>query len=326
MLYPLKFKPILFPKIWGGNRIKKLYPESAALENVGESWEISAVDGHFSEVANGFLAENTLDELVEVYLGDLVGDKIFDLFGGQFPLLVKIIDTAQNLSIQVHPNDEIAMERHDSLGKTEMWYVLDADDDAFVIAGFNQKITEKEYLKAVENSTLEEKLKKIPVKKGDVIFIPAGCVHSIGKGCLILEIQQSSDITYRIYDYNRIDSNGLQRKLHTELAVDAIDFDNWENNKIIPKILPDTLTELIDCENFTTNILELSVNKKFELSLSKIDSFVLLSVVEGEIFCEYQGGEIKVKTAETILIPAEMDSITLIAKDKAKILATYIGS
>ena len=324
MLYPLKFKPILFPKIWGGNRIKALCSVTENLENIGESWSVSAVEGYCSEVENGFLAENMLDELVEVYLGDLVGDKIYDEFGEQFPFLVKIIDAAQDLSIQVHPNDEIAAERHDSLGKNEMWYVLDAEPDAFLIAGFNKKITEKEYLKAVGNNTLENFLKKIPIKKGDVIFIPAGCVHSIGQGSLILEIQQSSDITYRIFDYNRLDSNGLPRELHTELAVDAIDFDNWKNEKIVPKILPNTISKLVDCEYFTTNILE--IDQKYELDLSKIFSFVLLSIVEGEIICEYLSEKMEIKTAETILIPAEMDNITIIPKGKAKILETFIDS
>ena len=322
MLYPLKFKPILFSKIWGGKKIKSLRSEGENLENIGESWEVAAVNGYCSVVENGFLAENTLDELVDVYLGDLVGDEIFNEYG-EFPLLVKIIDAAQNLSIQVHPNDEIAAERHNSFGKTEMWYVLDAEPDAFLIAGFNRKITEKEYLKAIENNILEEYLNKIPIKKGDVMFIPAGCVHSIGKGSLILEIQQSSDITYRLYDYNRLETNGLPRELHTELAVDAIDFDNWKNKKIVPNILPNTLTKLVDCEYFTTNILE--IDKKIELDLSKIFSFVLLSVVEGEIFCEYPNGKIEVKTTETVLIPAEMDNITIIPKTKtARILEISI--
>jgi len=323
MLYPLKFKPILFPKIWGGNKIKKHCSEGEKLENIGESWEVSAVEGYCSEVENGFLAENTLDELVEVYLGELVGDKIFNEYG-EFPLLVKIIDATQNLSIQVHPNDEIAAERHNSFGKTEMWYVLDAEPNAFIIAGFNKKITEKEYLKAVANNTIEDYLKKIPIKKGDAIFIPAGCVHAIGQGSLILEIQQSSDVTYRIFDYNRLDNNGLPRELHTKLAVDAIDFDNWEHNKIVPKILPNTISKLVDCEYFTTNILE--IDQKFELDLTKIFSFVLLSVVEGEIVCEYSNEKIEVKILETILIPAEMNGVSIIPKGKAKILETFINN
>jgi len=321
MLYPLKFNSVLFPKIWGGNKLKKLRSEGEKLENVGESWEVSAVDGYCTEAANGFLAENTLDELVEVYLGDLVGDKIFAQYG-EFPLLLKIIDAAQNLSIQVHPNDEIAADRHDSFGKNEMWYVLDAEPNAFIIAGFNKKITEREYLKAIENNTLEDYLHKIPIKKGDVMFIPAGCVHAIGQGSVILEVQQSSDITYRIFDYNRLDSNGLPRELHTELAVDAIDFDKWKNDKIVPKILPNTISKLVDCEYFTVNILE--IDKTFEIDLSKTASFVLLSVVEGEILCEYSDGKIEVKQTETVLIPAEMNNISLSPKGKAKILKTFV--
>jgi mannose-6-phosphate isomerase len=322
-MYPLKFKPILFSKIWGGNKIKNIHPEGAALENIGESWEISAVDGACSVAADGFLQGNSLDELVEVYLGDLVGEKIYDTFGELFPLLVKIINSAQNLSIQVHPNNETALERHNSLGKNEMWYVLDAEPEAFIIAGFNKKITTAEYLEAVANGTIESLLKKIPVEKEDTIYIPAGCVHAVGKGCLLLEIQQTSDITYRIYDYNRLDDNGLRRELHTELAVDAIDFENWENNKIMPKIIPNEPINIIDSEYFTTNILKITQN--IELDLAKIDSFVLISVVEGEIFCEYDEGKIELKTPETVLIPASMYNIVLVPKSKeAKVLQTFI--
>jgi mannose-6-phosphate isomerase len=269
------------------------------------------------------LAENSLDELVDVYLGDLVGDKIFDEFGEQFPLLVKIIDAAQNLSIQVHPNDEIAWERHNSFGKNEMWYVLDADENAFIIAGFYKKITEKEFRVAIRNNTIYDYLKKIPVKKGDAIHIPAGCIHAIGNGCLILEIQQPSNVTYRIYDYNRLDANGLPRELHTELAIDAIDFDNWNTDKLVLHIVPNKLENLVDCEYFTVNILE--IDKKIEFDLIKINSFVLISLVEGEVSCEYTDGKLNVKNTETILIPADMNNIVLVPKSKkAKILQVFI--
>ena len=187
MLYPLKFKPIYKTKLWGGNRLQRYYRHDAAgVVGVGETWDVSAVRDNESVVENGFLAENTLPELIEVYLGDLVGDAVYERYGNEFPLLVKLIDAAQHLSIQVHPNDDIAAERHQSWGKTEMWYVLDAAPDAFIVAGFTRAIDKAEYLKLVSENRLEEVLQKHPVSKGDVFFIPAGCVHSIGAGCVLV--------------------------------------------------------------------------------------------------------------------------------------------
>ncbi|MDR0831192.1 MAG: class I mannose-6-phosphate isomerase [Prevotellaceae bacterium] len=320
MLYPLKLIPQFFPKIWGGKKIKNIFPNAENQSNIGECWTVSGIEGSESIVENGFLAENTLAELAEVYLGDLVGDKVFDDFGENFPLLVKVIDAAQNLSIQVHPNDEIAAERHDCLGKNELWYILDAEPDAFIIAGFNKKITEREYIKAVKENRLESFSNKISVKKDDVIFIPAGCVHAIGKGCLLLEIQQSSDITYRIYDYDRVDENGKKRELHTDLAVDAIDFDNWRNCLLPTQSQANHLTNIIENEYFTINILEF--DKEFLLDLSDKESFTLLSAVEGNVVCKYKDYEIEIKFGETILLPVELNSVILIPYNNAKILIT----
>jgi mannose-6-phosphate isomerase len=322
MLYPIKFNPIFFEKIWGGEKIKNIFDFGKTFANIGESWLLSAIEGSESVVQNGFLAENTLAELTEVYLGDLVGEAVFDRFGNDFPLLVKIIDAAQNLSIQVHPNDEIAAERHNSFGKNEMWYILDAEPDAFIIAGFDREISREEYLQAVENDTIEDYLKKIQVKKGDVIFIPAGCVHSIGKGCLILEVQQSSDITYRIFDYNRVDDFGKKRELHTEFALDAIDFENWKNSLVKQDIEKNIPTQIIENEYFTANILEFDT--EIDLDLAKIDSFVLLCAVEGSFVCDYEGEKTEVNFGETLLIPAEIYNVILTPKNSAKILEVYI--
>ena len=322
MLYPLKFEPILMPKIWGGQNLKRLYPDADRYDNIGESWLVSAVQGNESVIEGGFLADNTLPELVEVYLNDLVGDGVYKRYGNNFPLLVKIIDAADDLSIQVHPDDEIAGKRHNSFGKNEMWYILDCTEDAFVCAGFNRKMTQKEYLTAVEDGTLEDYLQKHPVKKGDYIYIPAGCVHSIGRGCTILEIQQSSDITYRIYDFNRTDDEGNRRELHTEQALEAIDFDNWHKSLSSAVFVDNEARKIIETPYFKTLIL--SASKVQELDLSEIDSFVLLSVVEGRLNVNHPSGKTVIDTWQTALIPASIQTVVLNPDPKAKVLITYI--
>ena len=323
MLYPLKFKPIYKTKLWGGNRLQRYYRHDAAgAAGVGETWDVSAVRDNESVVENGFLAENTLPELIEVYLGDLVGDAVYERYGNEFPLLVKLIDAAQHLSIQVHPNDDIAAERHQSWGKTEMWYVLDAAPDAFIVAGFTRAIDKAEYLKLVSENRLEEVLQKHPVSKGDVFFIPAGCVHSIGAGCVLLEIQQTSDITYRIYDYNRTDADGNPRELHTDLAVDAIDFEHWKNEKIALLHQHNALQTVVKCPYFTSNLMILT--KPQEYDLAPIDSFVLLTVLEGHVTCRYGDEYITAVDGETLLIPAEMNELLLVPTGEAKLLETYV--
>ena len=197
MLYPLKFSPILKDKIWGGTKLKTLFNKPATSDHLGESWELSGYEGDESVVTNGFLAGNNLAELLEVYMGDLVGDRVFERYGHTFPLLFKLIDANDNLSIQVHPNDETARARHDSLGKTEMWYVVDADPGAELIIGFAHDSSKEEYSQAVERGEVERLLQHVPVQRGDVFFIPAGLVHAIGRGVVVAEIQESSDITYR---------------------------------------------------------------------------------------------------------------------------------
>lgn len=224
-LYPLKFNPILKDKIWGGSKLKTvLNKDFSPLPNAGESWEISGVEGDVSVVSNGFLEGNNLEELIEIYMGDLVGDHVYENFGIEFPLLIKFIDANDVLSIQVHPDDVLSKERHNAFGKTEMWYVIEADKGSELIVGFNQKVDKDTYIKKLEEGRLEEILNNEPVAKGSCFFIPAGRVHAIGKGILLAEIQQTSDVTYRIYDFNRTDDKGTPRELHTELAVDAIDY------------------------------------------------------------------------------------------------------
>ena len=232
MLYPLKFKPILKQTIWGGDKLAYKSEDPRLKESIGESWEISGVQDHISVVSEGPLEENTLEELIEIYMGDLVGDKIYEKFGIEFPLLIKYIDARDNLSIQVHPDDATARERHKAYGKTEMWYLVDAAPEAALILGFKHDVSRELYLQSLHNHTLPELLNTEKVSKGDCFYIPAGTVHAICKGCYIAEIQQTSDITYRIYDYDRRDKNGQARELHTELATDVICFKQQTEHSI----------------------------------------------------------------------------------------------
>ena len=256
-------------------------------------------------------------------MGDLVGDRVYEQYGAEFPLLLKIIDSNRDLSIQVHPNDELADEEHGLRGKTEMWYVLDAEEDAYITLGFNRYVSKAEYIERVATSNLEEVLQKYPVKKGDVYFIPAGMVHSIGKGCLIMEVQQASDITYRIYDYNRKDADGNLRELHTELAQKAIDYENWQGRKITLQPAQNGIVNLVECPYFQVN--EMQIDKPKEYDLAPINSFVLLSCVEGHVTLKWDDDYITLVEGETVLIPAEMNSLYIVPTVNTKLLETYIG-
>ena len=324
-LYPLKFKPILKQKLWGGDKIQNIYRhKEPKLDKVGESWDVSAMDDDDCEVINGWLEGNSLADLVEVYMGDLVGDKVYEQYGSEFPLLLKIIDANDNLSIQVHPNDELAEEEHGLSGKTEMWYVLDAEKDAYIILGFNRYVSKSEYIERVATGHLEEVLQKYPVKKGDVYFIPAGMVHSIGKGCLIMEVQQASDLTYRIYDFNRKDADGNLRELHTELAQRAIDYENWQGRKITLQPAQNGMVNLVECPYFQVN--EMQVDKPKEYDLAPVNSFVLLSCVEGHVTLKWEDDYLTLTDGETVLIPAEMNSLYIVPTVNTKLLETYINN
>ena len=320
----MKFSPILKDKIWGGKKLKELLNKSEATDISGESWELSGVEGELSVVTNGFLSGNNIEELSEVYMGDLLGQKVFSKFGTKFPLLIKFIDATDDLSIQVHPNDEQAMERHNSFGKTEMWYVMQADKDASLIAGFNQEVNKEKYLNALEQKKLLDILNTEKVSEGDVFFMPAGRVHAIGTGCLIAEIQQTSDITYRIYDFDRTDDKGQTRELHTEQAVDVIDYNYYKTYKTIYTSKENSPVILANCQYFTTNIIELS--DSIERDMNAFDSFVVYMCLEGEadIICE-KIEDTHITKGETVLIPAEIAQYYLKATDKAKLIEVYIG-
>lgn len=319
----MKFTPILKDKIWGGKKLQTLFGKTTNSKFLGESWELSGVDGEESVVSNGFLAGNSIAELIEVYMGDLVGDKVFENFGLTFPLLLKLIDANDDLSVQVHPNDKVAMERHNSFGKTEMWYVLDADENAELIIGFAKNTTKEEYADAVENGQVEKLLQKFSVKRGDVFFIPAGMVHTIGKGIVLVEIQQTSDITYRIYDYKRTDENGKERDLHIDQALDVINFDASENPKIPYNPALNEVVNLTKCNYFTTNIVRF--NREITRSYTSLDSFVVYMCISGKFEISVQGEKTTVEKGETVLIPAITDEVKLIPADESVILEVYVS-
>lgn len=323
-LYPLKFTPFYLEKIWGGNRIKTILGKYyGTLPNCGESWELSSVEGYVSVVSNGFLAGNTITELIEVYMGDLVGDKIYKKFGIEFPLLFKFIDTNKDLSIQVHPGDELARKRHNAYGKTEMWYVVHAEKGALINSGFNRPVTRDRYIELLEEGNITEILHYDEVVPGDVFFIPAGRVHAIGEGVMLAEIQQTSDITYRIFDYNRKDVQGKLRELHTDLALDAIDFSYMEEYKTRYHVEPNVSSEIVSCEYFTTNLLEFT--EKVEKDFYLLDSFIVYMNLGGRFKIEYEGGEEMVEAGETVLIPANLESFHLIPLSRIiKTLEVYI--
>lgn len=324
MLYPLKFIPILKSTIWGGNKLEYKNEGATPISApIGESWEISGVQENISVVSEGPLAENTLEELIEVYMGDLVGDKVYEKFGMEFPLLIKYIDAQDHLSIQVHPNDATAKERHKAYGKTEMWYLVDADPGAELIMGFKNNTTQEAYLKSLTDLTLPQLLNTEQVKKGDCFFIPAGTIHAIRKGCFIAEIQQTSDITYRIYDYDRRDKNGNPRELHTELATDVINYEAQKELAIHYHHHLNHTEELVDCNYFTTNYLKF--DKEIEKDYFELDSFVIYMCLEGSFHLVYNVDKVvQIHKGETILIPACLKTIFLLPEKETELLEIYI--
>jgi len=323
-LYPLKFKPILKEKIWGGQNLKRSLNKSIPLDkNIGESWEISGVENNISLVQNGFLADNNLNELIEIYMGDLVGDRVYDQFGLEFPLLIKFIDANDKLSVQVHPDDELAKVRHNTFGKTEMWYVIDAEKDAELISGFNHEMDKEHYLHHLNKNEITRILNFEKVKAGDVFLIPAGRVHAIGSGIVLAEIQQTSDITYRIFDWNRKDTDGNYRELHTDLAVDAIDYKHYDTYRTEYKSERNLTTEIIKHKYFQTNILEF--DQQIEKNYNLLDSFVIYMCIDGEMEIIYnEKQKTVVKKGESVLIPAVFEHLVLNPVVQCKLLEVYI--
>ncbi|MGZ2369708.1 type I phosphomannose isomerase catalytic subunit [Ancylomarina sp. YFZ004] len=323
-LYPIKFTPIAKETIWGGNKLKTvLSKDFPSNQKIGESWEISGVKNDISIVANGHLKGESLNKLITDLGARLLGDKVYQKFGNEFPLLIKFIDANDALSIQVHPDDVLAKERHNSFGKTEMWYVLDAEKDANLIVGFNQEVDKKIYQQKLDEGKLEDILNAENVENGSCYFIPAGRVHAIGKGILLAEIQQTSDITYRMYDWNRVDKMGKSRELHTELAVDAIDYTQEKEYATQYTAETNKTTQLASCEYFTTN--RLVFDKTIDCNYSDLDSFVIFICLDGEFEINYSNQEkTHVKKGESILIPSELKHLTLNPIGKAEYLEVHL--
>lgn len=324
-LYPLKFTPIYKERIWGGNRLETQFGKDlGGKDNIGESWELSAVEGDISVVSNGYLAGNDLQEMIEIYMEELVGEKVYEKYGLEFPLLIKLIDANDDLSIQVHPNDTVASERHNAFGKTEMWVALDDTGSPRLITGFNQDTDRESFLKNLEENTLPQLFNYETVKKGDVFFVPAGRVHAICSGNLIAEIQQTSDITYRIYDYDRKDKDGNGRELHLDMSLDVIDYKKVRNPKVNYKPEENSPVELVSCPYFTTNRFD--ITKPIGRDYYQFDSFVILICIDGA--CEVgtaNGFKEMLKKGETLLIPASLNSVVLNPGDgSASLLEVYI--
>jgi mannose-6-phosphate isomerase len=321
-LYPLKFIPLSKYRIWGGEKLNTVLSKGFEESNIGESWEISAIKNDETLVKEGALKGASLTGLISEYKGSLVGEKVYELFGNEFPLLIKFIDAKTPLSIQVHPHDEIAKERHNSFGKNEMWYVMEAETEAELIVGFQKKVDKQNYTQILETGKVMEVLNSETVVEGDVFYIPTGRVHAIGAGVLLAEIQQTSDITYRIYDFDRVDSKtGEKRELHNELALDVIDFEMHDNYKTTYNKEKNKVNELVNSPYFKTNFLP--VNGELVRDFSKLDSFVIYICTEGLVTIFDEIKEYTLKKGETILIPATIKKISLQCDVKSELLEVY---
>jgi mannose-6-phosphate isomerase len=310
LFYPLLFEPIFKERIWGGTKLKEVLNKSYDGSQIGESWELSTVDNDISVVVNGAFEGMNLNQLIEKYPTEVLGIKTIQYFGNNFPLLFKFIDAKEDLSIQVHPNDALAKERHNSFGKTEMWYVMQADEKARLVVGFKDKTNKKEYQEHLENKTLVAVLNEAPVKEGDAFFLETGTVHAIGAGVLIAEIQQTSDITYRLYDWDRVDANGVGRELHTDLALDAINFEPT-NTKLYYEVVKNKSVNLVECPFFKTNILQISDIYNWKKTK---ESFTVLMCTEGSFTINMLHFKAEFKKGDTILIPAIIDSFDIIGE------------
>lgn len=310
LFYPLLFEPIFKERIWGGTKLKEVLNKSFNGQQIGESWELSTVENDISVVANGDFKGLNLNQLIEKYPTEVLGIKSIQHFGINFPLLFKIIDAKEDLSIQVHPNDALAKERHNSFGKTEMWYVMQADEKARLVVGFKDKTNRKEYQKHLENKTLVAVLNETPVKEGDAFFLETGTVHAIGGGVLLAEIQQTSDITYRLYDWDRVDANGVGRELHTDFALDAINFEPT-NTKLNYDADKNKSVNLVECPFFKTNILQIS--EKYNWKKTK-ESFTVFMCTEGSFTISMLHFQSEFRKGDTVLIPAIIDSFEIIGE------------
>ena len=320
-MQPIKFEPLLMQTLWGGEKIIPFKKLNSNLTQVGESWEISGVKGNETIVSEGEFKGKKLNELVEELKGKLVGEANYERFGNDFPLLIKFIDARQELSIQVHPTDELAQKRGKLRGKTEMWYIMNSDENARLRAGMKDKITPEQYKEMVENDTITEAIAEYQVKEGDCFFLPAGRIHSIGTGCFLAEIQQTSDVTYRIYDFKRKDKDGNYRELHTEEAAECIDYNVESDYRTNYTPMKNEGVGLVQCPYFTTAVYDL--DEPMTLDYSELDSFVILIGLKGEgEVTTPDGYTTTLKEGETILLPATTTEVKV--SGTIKFLETYV--
>ena len=318
-VYPLQFEPILKERIWGGEKLKTVLNKPITSSITGESWELSTVKGDISVIANGEWKGKSLMDVINDYPNEILGTAVYTRFGMEFPLLFKYLDAREDLSIQVHPNDALAKKRHNSFGKTEMWYIMQADAAARIIVGFKENSNAKEYLQNLENKTLLSILDDVKVNSGDVFFLETGTVHAIGAGLVVAEIQQTSDITYRLYDFDRVDATGATRELHVDLALEAINYNTVETKKEYTKNVNES-NEVVHCPYFTTNFIPL--DGKITVNKSE-KSFTVYMCIEGKFEIEYNEFKFCYKKGDTVLIPAAMN--VFIVSGKASILEIYIS-
>lgn len=323
MLYPLKFKPVFLEKIWGGQKIHTVLGlDFSPLPNCGEVWALSGVPGNQSKIVNGFLKGNELNEILEIYMDELVGDTVYEKYGNEFPLLIKFIDANQYLSIQVHPDDTLAKKRNIGRGKTEMWYILDAEPGASLIRGFSRDVTPELYLEYLEKKKLEEILQVEPVNRGDCFYIPAGTVHALGPGILLAEIQQTSDTTYRIYDWDRVDDQGKSRDLHLDLALEAIDFRKYRAGEGERPYSDGNYRKLVTGPYFKTSLLQLEPGSEKEYSDN--DSCLIFIGTGGACTLTAEEHRVELKTGEVVLMPAVIDQFTITSESKATLLEVRV--
>lgn len=321
LLYPLKFESILKQKIWGGEKLVNLLNKPSNYKDVGESWELSGVDGNISEISNGPLKGKTLNQILDRHGSALLGLKNTERFGNKFPLLIKFIDAKLDLSVQLHPGDKLAKERHQSFGKTEMWYVMQADKGAKLIVGFNQEMDVEKYKRYLNQKRLPEILNFDDVKPGDTYFIEAGRIHAIGAGVLLAEIQQTSDVTYRVYDWDRKDVHGNERELHNDVALDALNFDLEDDFRVDYNKETNTPNNMISCPYFTTNFIPLQGEVIKE---NDKESFIIYLCVGGAFEISVNNQKETLKAGETVLLPASISTYELKSKN-AELLEVYIS-
>lgn len=329
MLYPFKFKPRYFHKLWGGQTIAKWYNDVPAdYENVGESWVVSDIEKYPTEVANGSHAGDMLGDLLEVYMDELVGEKIYDVFGNQFPLLMKFIDAADDLSIQVHPDDDYAIENEHCLGKNEMWYVLPSPEDASIYLGWTQEMNASLIHSAISDGTLARYMREYKVRSGDVAPIPAGTVHAMRRNTIVAEIQENSDITYRLYDYNRVGNDGKMRPLKLDKALDVMNFQpNPEAVVHHPEPAENGVANIARTPYFTANVMEL--DHTVQRDYTPLDSFVAFMCVDGAceltaLDSESSDRTVAFRQGEAVLVPATLNDIRIVPQGQCKLLEVYM--